>query len=503
MSRNFKATGRLMFNLFLFQLLCTSGVKAEGTSLDETRHLLQRTGFAERPSDVLAASKLSYESLVSNILQNDNPVSVVPKPDWMRQSLRARPDLKNATAQQRRKKNKEIGKLERQRLHELQYWWLSSLITTPNPLKAKMTLFWQNHFTSSQRKVRHAQLITNQLDLLIQDSTGNFGVMLRNLITDPAMLIYLDNRSNRKNNPNENLARELLELFTLGEGNYTESDIKNAARALSGYTVNKQFESIFRRRQHDNGTKTILNSTANHDANSLVDLLLAQPATARHIVTKLWHYFISQTPPAASIEELAVLFRQSNYELKPLLQEMFRSEAFRSAVNRSTLIRSPADFIASTLRVAGIHEIDKQMLLRASRDMGQTLFTPPNVKGWQENEFWINGQTLLARNSFVTRIARNPGKAMSNGMNSMGGSMQENPNSMSTATDASARTKKKKPRQRRGGTSMAHLIDAPSEISDAQVRAALIGTAIPIQKGTSRLNSRIGQLLLEPAWNLY
>lgn len=485
--------------LCAIQWLLIQTVHAAPLSLEDTRHLVHRSGFGESPTHIIEASQQTRDELINTILSNTQPASIEPKPAWANTPLRARPDHSKSSDQERRQKNQAIGKLERRRGGDLKHWWLSSLITTPNPLQAKMILFWQNHFTSSQRKVRHAQLMVRQFEILEKEATGNFSAMLKSMLKDPAMLIYLDNRSNRKNKPNENLARELLELFTLGEGHYSEQDIKEAARALTGYAVNNKFEFVFRKKHHDNGEKNILGNIARHDATSLADVLLEHPATAKNIVTKLWHYFVSDDVSAPDIDRLARIFRDNNYEIKPVLEALFKTPAFWSPDNRATLIRSPADFIASTLRAAQMPAIERRVLLTATRKMGQQLFYPPNVKGWQQGHYWINAQTLLARNSFAVMATRNPRRLMQSSTAENGSGATD----MQEMTMTMTETKPANMMAEKGKSEMVHLIDAPSHLTDTQVRVALISTSIPVNQTNATNHSRIGRFILDPAWNLY
>lgn len=504
--------------LFMTMLAASIIANAEPQTLEDTRHLLHRTGFGESPKVVLELNSLSVDALINVVTTNTNPVSNLNPPAWANEPVRHRLPYKNMDETERREARQVVQKLERERYAELQHWWLNSLTSTTNPLRAKMALFWQNHFTSEFRRVRHSQLMYNQLSLINREATGNFASMLRQMVIDPAMLIYLDNRSNRKKKPNENFARELFELFTLGEGNYSEQDIKEAARALTGYTVNHKFESVFRKNNHDNDPKTILGVTANHNVDSLMELLLNNPATAKYIVSKLWRYFISTNPPVDKINALAALFRNANYEIKPLIVAMLETDEFWDINNRATLIRSPADFIVSTLRTAGIDSLDRKILLRSLKGMGQQLFNPPNVKGWQEDKYWITSQTLLARNSFVSMIARNSRQTTKEKVGTMSEpDSRENMMTQSAMADPAMENTMQGPdmtgsmdMQSNSNLGMItpdaenqHLIDASPDLSDTQVRNTMISSTIPAYRTPGKSKSRIGTYILEPGWNLY
>lgn len=459
--------------------------------LEDTRHFLQRSGFAQPPGVVQSEGQKTVDELISSTVNNSSPVCPIEPPAWTLQPLRLPLNYKQLPTDQRRKKQKDIRVMERMRLVELQYWWLSTLIYTDNPLAAKMILFWQNHFTSEQRKVRHTQLMYQQHQLFQQHSLGNFRTLLSAVMQDPAMLIYLDNRTNRKNKPNENLARELFELFTLGEGHFSETDIKEAARTLTGYTVTKNMQYKFLPKQHDHGEKTILGSTDTHDMDSLIELLLEQPQTANTIVSKLWTTFISPTPDAIQVEKLSALFRAANYEMRPLLTALFESDAFWRKENRSNLIKSPAQYIADTLRVWQLNVIKPKAYLSAMKNMEQLLFNPPNVKGWQGGTDWINANTLLARNSFMKLVLRSAeDRDDQQDINKMNAGT-----SQKTAMTASMEENDITP-------SMG--INALDSMSVEDVKISLLGSTIPLQSNESlNRDTLIQDLLLESSWQLY
>ena len=283
------------------------------------------------------------------------------------------------------------------------------MLTTDSPLSERMTLFWHNHFTSSLRKVRSPQLMLRQNLLLRRHAPGSFADLLHAVIRDPAMLVYLDGRSNRKGHPNENFARELLELFTLGEGHYSEQDIREAARAFTGYGLERRRGTFrFRPRQHDDGLKTFLGRQGRWGGGDIVDILLAQPQTARFITRKLWAAFITLEPAPNQLETLARQFRQTDYAIRPLLAGILASEAFWDPRNRGSRIKSPAELLVGTMRALQLPVGDGQRLARAGRRLGQDLFDPPNVKGWPGGKAWIDSASLLARREVIGRFTRGP-----------------------------------------------------------------------------------------------
>jgi uncharacterized protein (DUF1800 family) len=243
--------------------------------------------------------------------------------------------------------------------------------------------------------------------LLRRHAVGNFGALLHAVARDPAMVIYLDSASNRKGQPNENFAREVMELFTLGEGHYTERDVKEAARAFTGWGVDPdRGEFVFRGRAHDDGVKTVLGRTGNLDGGAVLDILLAQPQTAELIASKLWREFVSPGPDPGEIRRIAVVLRESGYEIRPALRALLTSDAFYAPGNRAVLIKSPVDLVVGTLRQFSFATGEPLPFVLGVAFLGQNLLSPPNVKGWPGGESWINSTTLLARKAFLDRLFR-------------------------------------------------------------------------------------------------
>jgi uncharacterized protein (DUF1800 family) len=288
---------------------------------------------------------------------------------------------------------------------ELRNWWVEEMLVTDQPLVERMALFWHNHFTSGLQKVRFAPAMYRQNALFRQHALGNFATLLRAIARDPAMLLYLDGAQNRASQPNENFARELLELFTLGEGHYAEADIKAAARAFTGWGLDRETGGFrFYPGAHDRNSKTFLGRSGDLDGGDILDILLAQPRTAEFVVAKLWREFVSLKPDDGEIRRLAGVLRGANYELRALLKAMFASQAFRDPASRGNLIKSPVELIVGTVRVLGLPVPEKTRLVRAMQAMGQVPFEPPNVKGWPGGEAWISTNTLLMRQQILRRI---------------------------------------------------------------------------------------------------
>ncbi|MBC7622938.1 MAG: DUF1800 domain-containing protein [Aeromicrobium sp.] len=370
----------------------------------DARHLLNRTGFAAAMTDIDAMMGLSRKQAADQLLAGTRDVAMTPPPVWVTIPITPASKLRDMTPEERQAEQR----LNNERAIDLREWWFREMLNTPSPLTEKMTLFWHNHFATSQQKVRYSSLMYQQHVLLRKQALGNFGSMLRQVARDPAMLIYLDNATSRREQPNENFAREVMELFTLGEGNYSEQDIKEMARAFTGWSLDRETgEFLFRRGIHDAGVKTIFGQRGNFEGEQALDLILKRPETAVFITRKLWREFVSSTPDEAEVAKLATVFRDSGYNIAKLMQAMLVSDAFYAAENRGSLVKSPVEFVVGTLKLFDITTPNLRPFVFASAQLGQNLFSPPNVKGWPGGEVWINSATLLGRKQFVDRLFRN------------------------------------------------------------------------------------------------
>jgi uncharacterized protein (DUF1800 family) len=376
--------------------------------MDDARHLLNRTGFAASEADIQAFARLNRADAAAQLVKEARSTAGLQPPAWVNASP-IPPAKLQAMSQEER-----MAELRKNVEHafELREWWFREMLTTPSPLTEKMTLFWHNHFATSQQKVRFTPLLYRQNVMLRRNALGNFGTMLREVARDPAMLIYLDGANSRKEQPNENFAREVMELFTLGEGNYTEGDIKEAARAFTGWSVDRETgEFMFRRGIHDFGNKTVLGKTGNFDGDQVIDILLRKPETSLFITRKLWREFVSPTVDQpgddTEIRRLAGIFRESGYSIGRLMQAMLSSDAFYAAQNRAVLIKSPVEFVVGTMKQFEIDAPNLRPFVLASALLGQNVFSPPNVKGWPGGDTWINSATLLGRKQLLDRLFRN------------------------------------------------------------------------------------------------
>jgi uncharacterized protein (DUF1800 family) len=290
--------------------------------------------------------------------------------------------------------------------NRLKAWWLFRILFTPDPLREKMTLLWHNHFATSNLKVQDLLLMKEQNDLFRQHATSKFGKLLIETIRDPAMLYWLDANSNRKGHPNENLARELMELFTLSVGNYTEDDVREAARALTGWTVNRA-DVKFGAELHDEGEKTIVGKTARFDASLLTQLLLDQEVTSRRLAWRLCDMFLGEgVADDQSIDELASGLRSRELDIGWGIETILRSELFFSDRNIASRVSSPVEFVIGAVRSLELLEQPPSTLILAEwcTRLGQDLFRPPNVGGWEGGRSWLTTRTIIGRSNFAAAL---------------------------------------------------------------------------------------------------
>jgi uncharacterized protein (DUF1800 family) len=283
-------------------------------------------------------------------------------------------------------------------------WWLYRMLYSRHPLREKMTLFWHNHFATSNAKVNNAGYMLGQYELMYQHALGNFGTLLQEISKDRAMMVWLDtSRSNRKM-PNENYARELMELFSLGIGNYTENDIREAARAFTGWEIRER-KSVFNPGQQDDGEKTVLGQKGKWEGKDIVRICLEQKSAPYFIAGKLFRFLISETVPATErlLEPLAARFQKSNYDFGRLVETVLRSNLFFSPAVYRTRVKAPVDFALGIVR--GLEgRIGTTALAASMEELGQNLFYPPSVKGWDGAGAWLNGQTLLFRQNLALAL---------------------------------------------------------------------------------------------------
>jgi uncharacterized protein (DUF1800 family) len=344
-------------------------------------HLLRRAGFGASPAELDAAVTRGFDATLDQLLmpQDDHDAA-----DDMLSQIDF--DLTKPADAQR--------------------WWLVRMRYTSRPLVEKMALFWHGHFATGLSKVgaRNLDLMRQQNDLFRTQGLGNFQDLLLAVSKDPAMLIWLDGRQNHKNAPNENYGRELMELFTLGIGNYSEDDVKAAARAFTGWTLNKDRQYVFNAKDHDDGQKTYLGQTGAFNGDDVVRILAGQQATAKFLAGKLARFFVSDPPDDTLVSNLASTYLSSGYDIRSVLRALFKSDAFSSDAAYHALIKSPAEFVAGTLRSLDVGT-NGTGLPAIMAGLGQQLFNPPNVAGWHGGPAWIATNTMLTRDNMANALA--------------------------------------------------------------------------------------------------
>lgn len=402
-------------------------------TLLEAAHLMNRAGFGVQPDEIRAIHALGRRKAVESLLTLDEAPDAFPLPKWatpeqarddMRKRVAERRALQKATrglsaeeAEKLRRETLKKGQQEnRQHALEGQGWWFRRMLKTKAPLREKMTFFWHDHFATSIQKVKQPALMVQQNELFREHALGSFKQLTEAVLMDPAMVLYLDTQSSRKGQPNENFAREVMELFTLGEGNYTEQDVREAARAFTGYGLNRLDGTVqHNSRQRDETLKTIFGKTGPFNGRDVIGLIFEKPEVARFMAKKIWEFFVYENPSEAAIDLLAKTLSQADFKLDALLREIFLSREFYSEASIRSQIKSPLQFIIASLKQLEISEPPTGFPITAQQQLGQVLFMPPNVAGWDWGQAWINTNTLLTRynlSGFLTKGAESAGDIM-------------------------------------------------------------------------------------------
>jgi uncharacterized protein (DUF1800 family) len=369
---------------------------------DSAAHLLNRAGFGGSPSDIERLANLNQEKAISYLIDYEYTPDTTPNPDWAKPNpdeiAKYRQIVQTGTPEEKKAAQQAQQRTYQQRMLELRGWWLQRMARGPRPFQEKMVLFWHGHFATSVEKVRNPYYMWRQNELFRRLATAKWQDLLSAAGKDPAMLIWLDQAQSNQQHPNENFAREVMELFTLGEGHYTEHDISEGARALTGWSLNPDTQQfMFRPRIHDNGVKTYLGRTGNLDGDDVIATIVAQPQSARFITGKLWNYFSGSEPSSELNDALANVFRANGNNFKPFLRVMFRSKEFYGDDIVRNQVKSPVQWLIGSVRML---ECDLPPTIASwgmLRQLGQDLFAPPNVKGWDGGVTWITTNTLLTR----------------------------------------------------------------------------------------------------------
>lgn len=346
-------------------------------NIQKTKHLWSRAGFGLPPD----GEKQTVKSLFKR--GGDLPIDVISKPE-----------LPDAGVVNRKQRIKDVFMKSRENMMKLNLAWMEKLRTTADPLLEKMVLFWHDHFACRTLLPFLAQ---QQNNLLRKHALGNFADMLMEVSKDPAMLQFLNNQQNRKGHPNENFAREVMELFTLGRGHYNEQDIKEAARAFTGWGFNAKGEFVFREKQHDPGNKTFRGKNRNFTGEDIITSILEDRQTAKFVSQKLATYFVSSEVPGEEVEELAQSFYRSGYNIEKLVKDIFASAWFSDPAFVGNRIKTPVELIVGIQRQSEARFADPQSLIFFQRALSQLLFFPPGVGGWPKGKAWIDSSSLTFR----------------------------------------------------------------------------------------------------------
>lgn len=423
-------------------------IAAADWNRDRAAHLLERAGFGGTPQEIQALAAMSaqdavrrlvrYQSVEDVALPRFAETGIFPSENWSRvlngaafQAIlfgtldKLAPEQRKLLMSEARTavtpEMKRIARTDKQAVvdafyyyrnvdllesQRVQTWLVDRILKTRRPLQEKLVLFWHGHFATSNEKIRDYRKMLGQFAFLREHANGNFRDLLTGIGRDPAMLVYLDNHQNLKGHPNENYAREIMELFSLGAGNYTETDIKEAARALTGWTLNPSWTKFVNRTElHDDSDKRVLGRTGKLEPEDVAGIILDQPACSRFIARKLYRFFVREETSKDLEEKLSASLRNHQYEIAPFLEEIFLSRDFHSPASYATQIKSPVQLVAGAYKKLGLKDAPtypKFAGLTAS--LGQEIFYPPNVKGWDGGRSWINPATTFQRQNVARYI---------------------------------------------------------------------------------------------------
>jgi len=373
-------------------------------------HLLRRAGFGGSPAEIDNAGASAMNAAVDALLRFPASDAPVPEP----QSIDTSESRPSMAAPRAPSSDASASLLEmrraRQALRRQQdranvTWWLDRMLATPAPLQEKLTLFLHGSFaTANNQKGVYGLDIVEQNELLRRYALGNWRELTHGIARDRAMLKYLDNARNVKAHPNENFARELMELFTLGIGNYTENDVRESARAFTGYTFRRLTgRFFFNAAQHDDGAKTFLGRTGNFTGDDAIDIIFAQPAAPKHFARRLLEFFVYTDPEPQLVDALAALIRKNDFDMAPVISTLLRSNVFYSERAYRALVKSPIEFVVGSYKLFGVPQMAPDTIA-VLRRMGQVPFHPESVKGWDGGAQWLNTQTILARENFASGL---------------------------------------------------------------------------------------------------
>ena len=391
---------------------------------DSAEHLLDRAGFSGTPDEIRTLADMTPEQAVRSLMADDNvPNDQLPAfvhSGFWDETLTHFPPSRPAATELAMRHGESMGirvkpdhvnrhmqpisdrffywlratQLETRRVG---YWWVERMLDTDHPLQEKMALFWHGHFATAQNKIRDYRKMLGQIDLFERHATGNFGDLLVQIAQDPGMLYYLDAGVNVKGAANENFAREVMELFTMGVGHYTEQDVREGARAFTGWNF-ENLDFVVNAAQHDDGPKTFLGRTGNFDGVDVLEIILEQPVTAEYIAAKIYRFFVREDVSPALVAQLGAVLRDNDYELRPLLTTLFLSRDFHSEASHGTHIKGPVEHVIAMLKQLGAEDVPGVPDFNSTTiALGQHLLNPPSVAGWAQGKSWITPALLQGR----------------------------------------------------------------------------------------------------------
>lgn len=358
-------------------------------SFKNIKHLYARAAFGLRYDEFLDRKNWPVKKAVKHLFedaQNYQPLDVVNGDIYAMET--------QSFAKQNETDKKILIQKRNQQERQLNLGWMDYMAKTGSPLREKMVLFWHNHFACRSNRPAYAQQLNN---VQRKYALGSFKQLLLEVSKTPAMLAFLNNQQNRKGHPNENFAREVMELFTIGRGNYTENDVKEGARAFTGWTFDKNGNFVFRPKLHDEGSKTFLGDTGNFTGEDILDKLLAKKETALFISRKIYKNFVNEIPDEKNVAEMASVFYNSGYDISKLMQHVFTASWFYDPKNVGNVIKSPVEMLVGLNRQFYITYQAPATLIQFQKTLGQQLFNPPNVAGWPGGRSWIDSSSLMYR----------------------------------------------------------------------------------------------------------
>lgn len=362
----------------------------------KNQHLLWRAGFGPMAEEFQQLATASHKSYVHSLFKASakGPDTIDVADNAIKGLVMGIQEAGMRKRDEDEMQRRKLRQQSRENIKSLNLTWLNQMVNSEQQLREKMALFWHGHFACRNLNILYQQQL---LDIIRQNALGSFGDLLREVSKSASMINFLNNNQNKKGHPNENFAREVMELFTMGRGNYTENDIKEAARAFTGWGATMSGEFVFKKFQHDDGSKTVLGKTGNFDGDDVLNILLQHKQTATYITRKIYRFFVNDVPDEGHVTWLAERFYQSHYDIKGLMNDIFTSDWFYDAQNIGCRIKSPVELIVGIRRALPMKLENEQVQLLLQRILGQILFYPPNVAGWPGGKNWIDSSSLMFR----------------------------------------------------------------------------------------------------------